>query len=76
VLGEVGGAEEAFFFSGEDAEEEGTCGRVVLEIFRHFSEESYVGGVVEGAVVEVVAEDWSAVAVAVEVCGECYVFGG
>ncbi len=33
VLGEVCRAEEAFFFAGEDAEEEGAGGRVILEVF-------------------------------------------
>ena len=75
VLGEVLGAEEAFFFAGEDAEEERAGGRVVLEVFCEFGEEGYVGCVVEGAVVEVVAEDGGAVAVAVEVGGESYVLG-
>ena len=48
----------------------------MLQIFCEFEKESYVGCVVEGAVVEVVAEDGSAVAVAVEVGGERDVFGG
>ncbi len=76
VLREVGGAEEAFFFAGEDAEEEGAGGGFVLKVFGEFDEESDVGGVVEGAVVEVVAENGSAVTVAVEVGGEGDVFGG
>ena len=76
VLREPSGAEETFLFAGEDTEEERASGGLLLEVFGEFDEECDVGGVVEGAVVEVVAEHGSAVAVAVEVRGEGDVFGG
>jgi hypothetical protein len=87
VLGEVRGAEQAFFFAGEDAEEERASGSAIpivkfisecdpAKLVREFDEEGDIGCVVERAVVEIVAEDGGAVAIAVEVCGERDVLGG
>jgi hypothetical protein len=47
----------------------------VLEVLGQIDEKCDVGSVVEGAVVELVAENRRAVAVAVEVSGERDVFG-
>ncbi len=55
VLREVCGAQKALFFASEDAEEKTAGWWMMLEVSGELGEESDVGCVVEGAVVEVVA---------------------